>query len=144
MGRTEFLTCNQITSEPWWLEQTQRPQLERKGALRSARASAPQKCLTLPTLLEMLETRFIANLAKECGYCGNGGERQQGNRKDQSFSLHLGRNRGCHLDRSEFHTCPPHRKPVTHSPFEKLPDENHQSRTPRSPKYQPHQYPESL
>ena len=33
-------------------------QLERNGALRSARASAPQKCLTLPTLLER---RFFAN-----------------------------------------------------------------------------------
>src|SRR6266481_142768 len=52
MGRTEFLTCNQITSEPWLVEQKQRPQLERNGALQSARASAPQKCLTLPTLLE--------------------------------------------------------------------------------------------
>src|SRR6266853_5273185 len=64
MGRTEFLTCNQITSEPWLVEQKQRPQLERNGALRSARASAPQKCLTLPTLLE---TRFFAN----SGQAGN-------------------------------------------------------------------------
>ncbi len=45
-----------ITSEPWlvWQKQRQRQNLllERNGALRSARISAPQKYLTLPTLLE--------------------------------------------------------------------------------------------
>src|SRR5450759_5241868 len=52
MGRTDGPDLKPITSEPWLVEQKQRLQLERNGALRSARASAPQKCLTPPTLLE--------------------------------------------------------------------------------------------
>jgi hypothetical protein len=41
-------------AEPWLEEQGQQQQLprERNGALRTARIGAPQKCLTLPTLLE--------------------------------------------------------------------------------------------
>src|ERR1019366_1059688 len=64
MGRTEFLTWNRLRGEPWLVEQKQKQQQqqqlprERNGALRTARIGAPQKCLTLPTLLE---TRFINN-----------------------------------------------------------------------------------
>src|SRR6266853_2016834 len=82
MGRTEFLTCNQITSEPWLVEQKQRPQLERNGALRSARASAPQKCLTLPTLLE---TRFCVNNRSVPGRRKAQGQNRNAASQDRQF-----------------------------------------------------------
>src|ERR1019366_2432290 len=43
-------------------EQQQQLPRERNGALRTARIGAPQKCLTLPTLLE---TRFINRNRRE-------------------------------------------------------------------------------
>jgi hypothetical protein len=62
MGRTESLTWNRLRGEPWLVEQKQHQQQklprERNGALRSAGIGAPQRCLTLPTLLE---TRYFTN-----------------------------------------------------------------------------------
>src|SRR5208337_1374169 len=68
MGRTESLTWNRLRGEPWLVEQQQQQQQqqqqklqrERNGALRTVQIGAPQKCLTLPTLLE---TRCFNNYA---------------------------------------------------------------------------------
>jgi len=61
-GRTEFLTEKTITSEPWLVEQKQRLQRERNGALfRSARTSTLKKRLTAADIVREAILRQLRN-----------------------------------------------------------------------------------